>query len=711
MGKIKEHLDSYMHVYDNGTTARLYATPWDRNTVADGYWQTVNTIQPLINRDVYLADCIEELSSRAARYEAGSGISFSDLPDGTTQINASFAFGLIGSNGIAVNENKISLSGGTIDASFILQNLSAKNLSAGETNLQTVTSVNHSAQNLTATNSNITNITATTITSTNISTNNLTVENASAKNFSGTNISANKFSANSAQFNDISAKNFSANKFDAVSGVFANLTATKMSATNLSSTNLTSKNATITGISASTISAYDISSTNISAQYISATNLSARRLSGYSAQIDNKMTTKLLTVDGTMQNAFKVNSDFAVFSAAEATQHSLSATLTMLNNNNTNYGAAVFEFGKYETRYKNNWTKYDAWYSASIPSATDNWGGWSVNYSNGIMGGQVPFPGSVRALHLNSMNIEISDLIENNVTDFILRKGNIFTYDSGHTGIGAGVSIDVKKLKPYQKYRFSVYNLGPCNLYADYIGIRFYNTSVKNIFFYNVPKTPLNYIETAKYSNTYGGENATQAQINKRGKPVYSNNQDPLDWINPFMRDFFIEHFDVKKYFMANEDYNVLLGYSANAHSVGVSVDVPLLATSMWIPYKDEYEQMTHIEADIFNLYYSREKSTGSDYQTDRDVTISSYSSQVAYNGGLWKYSSDNDGLEAVWSGDDMNVNKNTITIYGNRGAGNYNYKVKGKIEYFMNGTIEFTCACDEENAFIYILNSDYNNS
>ena len=79
MGKIKEHLDSYMHVYDNGTTARLYATPWDRNTVADGYWQTVNTIQPLINRDVYLADCIEELSSRAARYEAGSGISFTTL--------------------------------------------------------------------------------------------------------------------------------------------------------------------------------------------------------------------------------------------------------------------------------------------------------------------------------------------------------------------------------------------------------------------------------------------------------------------------------------------------------------------------------------------------------------------------------------------------------------------------------------------------------
>ena len=68
------HLDSYMHVYDNGTTARLYVTPWDRNTVADGYWQTVNTIQPLINRDVYLADCIDKLAEKYTRYMPGYGI-------------------------------------------------------------------------------------------------------------------------------------------------------------------------------------------------------------------------------------------------------------------------------------------------------------------------------------------------------------------------------------------------------------------------------------------------------------------------------------------------------------------------------------------------------------------------------------------------------------------------------------------------------------
>ena len=68
------HLDSYMHVYDNGTTARLYVTPWDRNTVADGYWQTVNTIQPLINRDIYLADAIDKLAEKYTRYMPGYGI-------------------------------------------------------------------------------------------------------------------------------------------------------------------------------------------------------------------------------------------------------------------------------------------------------------------------------------------------------------------------------------------------------------------------------------------------------------------------------------------------------------------------------------------------------------------------------------------------------------------------------------------------------------
>lgn len=68
------HLNSYMHVYDNGTTARLYVTPWNKNTVADGYWQTVNTIQPLINRDIYLADAIDKLANKYTVYKPGFGI-------------------------------------------------------------------------------------------------------------------------------------------------------------------------------------------------------------------------------------------------------------------------------------------------------------------------------------------------------------------------------------------------------------------------------------------------------------------------------------------------------------------------------------------------------------------------------------------------------------------------------------------------------------
>lgn len=68
------HLDSYVHVYDNGSTAKLHVTPWDRNTVADGNWQTINTIQPLINRDVYLADCIDRLAEKYTVYTQGRGI-------------------------------------------------------------------------------------------------------------------------------------------------------------------------------------------------------------------------------------------------------------------------------------------------------------------------------------------------------------------------------------------------------------------------------------------------------------------------------------------------------------------------------------------------------------------------------------------------------------------------------------------------------------
>lgn len=81
------HLNSYMHVYDNGTTARLYVTPWNKNTVADGYWQTVNTIQPLINRDIYLADCLDKLAEKYTVYSAGKYIDILPNSDGTFTIS------------------------------------------------------------------------------------------------------------------------------------------------------------------------------------------------------------------------------------------------------------------------------------------------------------------------------------------------------------------------------------------------------------------------------------------------------------------------------------------------------------------------------------------------------------------------------------------------------------------------------------------------
>jgi hypothetical protein len=76
-----------LHVYDNGTTARLYVTPWSRSTVADGYLQTVNTIQPLINRDIYLADALDKLANKYTVYSPGKYIDITPNQDGTNTIS------------------------------------------------------------------------------------------------------------------------------------------------------------------------------------------------------------------------------------------------------------------------------------------------------------------------------------------------------------------------------------------------------------------------------------------------------------------------------------------------------------------------------------------------------------------------------------------------------------------------------------------------
>ena len=71
---VSAHLDENFHVFNNGTTGKLSVTPWNRSTVADGYWQNVNTIKPLINRDIYLAECLDEIASKYTVYTPGEGI-------------------------------------------------------------------------------------------------------------------------------------------------------------------------------------------------------------------------------------------------------------------------------------------------------------------------------------------------------------------------------------------------------------------------------------------------------------------------------------------------------------------------------------------------------------------------------------------------------------------------------------------------------------
>ena len=71
---VSAHLDENYHVFNNGTTGKLSVTPWNSSTVADGYWQNVNTIKPLINRDIYLAECLDEIASKYTVYTPGEGI-------------------------------------------------------------------------------------------------------------------------------------------------------------------------------------------------------------------------------------------------------------------------------------------------------------------------------------------------------------------------------------------------------------------------------------------------------------------------------------------------------------------------------------------------------------------------------------------------------------------------------------------------------------
>lgn len=84
---VSAHLEENYHVFNNGTTGKLCVTPWNRNTVADGYWQNVNTIKPLINRDIYLAECLDEIASKYTVYTPGEGIIITQNQDNNYTIS------------------------------------------------------------------------------------------------------------------------------------------------------------------------------------------------------------------------------------------------------------------------------------------------------------------------------------------------------------------------------------------------------------------------------------------------------------------------------------------------------------------------------------------------------------------------------------------------------------------------------------------------
>lgn len=78
--------DTVMHLYenahsgfygpDNSATVDLLPKTWTRYTVTDGDWMQKETIEPLVNRDIYLANKIDELDNYFGNlYSAGRHIS------------------------------------------------------------------------------------------------------------------------------------------------------------------------------------------------------------------------------------------------------------------------------------------------------------------------------------------------------------------------------------------------------------------------------------------------------------------------------------------------------------------------------------------------------------------------------------------------------------------------------------------------------------
>lgn len=77
---VKEHLDEYLHRFKDEHYDRLVVSGWDKTTPADGNWININTIKPLSARDVYLAECLDEISANQRVYKAGDKIIIDPIP-------------------------------------------------------------------------------------------------------------------------------------------------------------------------------------------------------------------------------------------------------------------------------------------------------------------------------------------------------------------------------------------------------------------------------------------------------------------------------------------------------------------------------------------------------------------------------------------------------------------------------------------------------
>lgn len=89
--------DTVMHLYENAhsgfygdessATVDLLPKTWTRYTVTDGDWMQKETIEPLVNRDIYLANKIDELDEYFGNlYSAGKHISI-DRKTNTISVN------------------------------------------------------------------------------------------------------------------------------------------------------------------------------------------------------------------------------------------------------------------------------------------------------------------------------------------------------------------------------------------------------------------------------------------------------------------------------------------------------------------------------------------------------------------------------------------------------------------------------------------------